>query len=220
MHSVLIVDTPSASEELTTLDTVKSELGIAPDDTRNDARLANFITQASAVCRDYCSTTFGAASYTETFYGSTKSDRLVSQRRPLIELISVSVGQADYSGPRVEHWDTSSPRTELVEGIDYVAEMDTGIIQLLSPGGGWVMPALVYTAGYELLDGLPPSIERACIELIKNYHFASSRDPAMTQENIPGVAERRWSATSDSTVAGVPKYVADLLRPYVWFGFT
>jgi len=194
MNSILVVTTPADSEELTTLETVKAELELT--DGSFDARLTSYITQASAICGDYCNTTFGLASYTETYLAGTSSDLLVLARRPLTTVTSV-----------VEADQTLDPVT------DYMLDKPRGIIQRL-PGNmqgwawgwvgerppslrwGWGQPKIIvtYEAGYGLLDGLPPAIERACIELVKMAYFTGPRDPSLVQINIPGVVERRYSA--------------------------
>lgn len=215
MRSILTVTTPAESEELTTLETVKAELEITVVDF--DARLAAYITQASDDIADWCNTTFGKAGYTQTFFDGTQSDLLVLARKPILSVISI-----------VEADQTLDP------AADYMIDGEAGLIHRL-PGNmqgwawgwsgerppslrwGWAIPKIVvvYEAGFDLLDGLPPTVERACIELVKSMWF-STRDPALSQINIPGVVERRYSASRGdvSTDSALPRSVTDRLQSF------
>lgn len=211
---MLKVTTPSQTEDLTTLDTVKAELGITKD--TSDDNLSRYISDASAICADYCNTTFGLAGYLETFMdGGDGTDKLLLSRRPLVEVSSVTE-----NGKALE------------EDTDYMVDEENGILYRLPKATGWswtqgggypygwwpsASPIVVaYTAGYDLLDSLPRAIERACLGVIREVYFSASRDPTLQSVSIPDVIDRRFSSTrgDTSTEAALSKTVTDLLDRY------
>lgn len=210
---MLEITTPSETEDLTTLATVKADLGIT-DNSRDDA-LNRYISDASAECADYCNTTFGLAGYRETFMeGGDGTDKLLLARRPLVAVASV-----------VENDKT------LVADTDYRVDLANGLVYRLPKSTGWSWTQgyafrpvwwyggtiiVEYTAGYDLLDNLPRAIERACLATIREVYYSAARDPQMARVNIPGVIERTYSAARGDVSAdpALPKAVTDLLERY------
>ena len=203
MNSILTVTTPADSQNLTTLATVKAELGIAVADITKDVQFAIFIDQASGECASYCKRVFGQEAVSEQFRLGlhTRVEELILKRYPVASIISI----------------TEEDGTVLVEGTDYEMDPDNGILWRLSGTErcGWPRGKIVvaYVGGYALLDSLPQTIERACIELVKRYWFDLSRDPQLTQITIPGVIERSWRIAR-ATDPGITPAVTDRLNQF------
>jgi hypothetical protein len=207
MDSILTVVTPADSQDLTTLATVKAELEIT--DISQDVQLALFIDQASGECATYCKRVFGEETVSEQFrlgqgsrlHRRSRTEELILTRYPIASITSI----------------TEEDGTVLVEDVDFEIDPDRGIAWRLSGTErcGWRRgkTVVVYVGGYELLDSLPQTIERACIELVKTYYFASSRDPALRQISLPGVGERQYWVGPKGEPA-LPSAVTDRLDLY------
>lgn len=212
MESILTVIEAAATQDLTTLATVKTALSIAGGES--DALLRALITQASADCADWCGRKFGLETVTETFRlswpglaylapNAGPGDRayrgdLVLTRRPVVSITTVIEAGAT------------------LDSADYALQAEAGILTRLRSDTpcAWLAGtiAVTYAAGYDLVGNLPPAIERACIEVVKALWDAGSRDPALRQINIPGVVERQYWV--DSTAPGLPRSATDRLQFY------
>jgi hypothetical protein len=98
-HSILTVLDAADTEDLTTLDTLKDELGITTND--RDGSLRRIIRQASSDIATYCNRTFGKARYQETFPNEVRALRdwndpsefgIRLRRLPVIEVETVVDG--------------------------------------------------------------------------------------------------------------------------------
>jgi len=222
MESILTVLIPAASQDLTILATAKTMLNIKDTDTTNDAKLALFIQQASNVCADYCNRVFGQETLSEQFrrghlgmgfgfhglgYGGRHGQHsaLKLTRYPVASITSITEND-----------------TVLVAGTDYEFDPADGIVRRLSSGelswGGWPGGTIVvvYVAGYLLLDDMPQRIERACLKLVADYYYSSSRDPMLRSRTQPGGLgdETFWVGGPPSMAGGMPTEIAELLDPY------
>ena len=62
---------------------------------------------------------------------------------------------------------------------------------------------------------MPQQLERACIGLVTDYWFSSSRDPMLRSEEGPGVGRKEfWVDASPAMTGGIPSEIAQLLDPY------
>jgi Phage gp6-like head-tail connector protein len=203
MHKSLEVVTPSACMDLTTLETVKDELGIAQTDTSQDDRLAVLIKQASGVVAEYCNRIFGAEEVTETFWADWPSEQARSfmlSREPVSEIVSVEIDGV-----------VQDPSTYRMANDGHLHRL--GITGL----SFWCLTSTViitYIAGYVLLDDLPYGVERAALSLIKGYHFATGSDPSIRSESIPGVRDVSYQVGSLGDASTLPPEVIALLSPH------
>lgn len=203
MHNSLEIVTPAACMDLTVLETVKSELGIAPADTSQDDRLSMLIKQSSGIIASYCNTVFGAEEVIETFWSDSPFSHersFMLSREPVSEIISVVVDGL-----------TLDPSA-------YRMARDGHLHRLDSIGRSlWCLNSTAvihYIAGYVLLDDLPYGVERAALSLIKDYHFATAQDPKLRSEDIPGLRSVSYQIGNSSSSEDLPPEVVALLTPY------
>ena len=199
--SSLTVITPAESHDLTALETVKTELGLA-DSISEDEKILNWIHQASGAIEDYCGRVFAQETVSESWRLPYAPGEIVALKRiPVTEIISVT--EVD---------------TLLTADTQYEFDSRTGFMWRLSNDARtcWTTGRLVvvYTAGYELLDQLPYAIERACISLVKFYRAKSHQDPLLRSEEIPGVMRYDYQINTIGSDGGLPPDVLSLLEPY------
>lgn len=201
MRSVVTVIAAAESQDLTTLETVKAELGIT--DNLSDNKLLAYIRQASSQCASYCDRVFGLETVEETFIETPWHNALKLRRRPIQLVNSVELAE--------------SP----LDPSEYIVDTEAGLIYrnppLLSYAAyPWPGNIVVnYDAGYELLDFLPHAIERACLLLVSQYWYAAGRDPFLRSEEIPGVATYSYGfGSAQAAGTTLPPEVTALLDPY------
>ncbi len=92
MRRIVTVTSPAESYDLTDLETVKDELGIAVDDDSQDARLTRYITEASAIISDVCQRVFQVEGLTETIYFGNHhhGGSLYLSRKPVTNIFTVA----------------------------------------------------------------------------------------------------------------------------------
>lgn len=198
------VSVAAASRDLTTLATVKTELGIT--DTTLDAWLSAQITQASQAAATYCNRVFAKETLLDYFRLDCGAEKLLLSRQPVASITSV-----------VEDGAT-------LTAADYEFEAATGFLWRLDGSDNrswWAAAKIVAThiSGYELLATLPTDIEKACIVMVKQAYFAKTRDPMVKGESIeiPGVETRRtdlWVGSVPGDNGAIPQEAEGLLGPY------
>lgn len=198
MRSILTVSTAASSYNLTDLSAVKTELGITS--TTEDDKITSWIQQASAFIARYCGRVFAEETLSEQFRLSREESVLQLSRWPVSSITSVTQ-------------DTDSA----LASTDYELDPDKGQVTRLVSAlpVTWTAQKIVvvYVAGYELLGDLPYEIERAAILLVKQYRSASTRDPMLKSEEIPGVLSSTfWVGGPPGGV--IPPEIAALLDPY------
>ena len=197
-----VVVTPGASLDLTTLATVKTELGIT--DTDNDAWLQTKITQTSVAIAPACRRVFQQETVADYFnLGWRSSDEaLVLSRFPVNEVVSVTESNSVLP---VDQYDVDSSK-----GLLWRVRGDCRSAWI----GGRI--AVTYSAGYVLLTTLPHDLEQACILLVKQNYFAKTRDPLIKSVAIPGVSTYDYwvGSTGKGGGGGMPPEVQTLIEPY------
>jgi hypothetical protein len=198
MNSILTVTTAAETQDLTILATVKAEFGIT--DTSEDAKLATWIKQASGMIAVYCNRVFGFETVSEAFRLDTGYARLRLARFPIAAITSVTEDG------------------EVLDTSDYEIDSEAGLLMRLSEDELWSWPAtkitVAYSAGYELLDGLPQDIERACITLVRHLRASSTRDPMAKREEIPDVRTVDYWVGQVGKSGSMPPDVAAILDFY------
>lgn len=196
---IITVTTAAVTHDLTTLDTVRDELGIAADDTSSDARLARWISESSGFIRDYCGRVFAAETVSELWRPDCAMQCLITSRVPVSTITSITEDDV------------------VLTTDEYEADLGNGFLYRLYSDVRCKWTAskivIVYTGGYDLLDGVPYGVEMACIETIKHRESARNRDPMMRSQTIPGELEQVWwvpGAGED----GVPATIRALLDPH------
>jgi hypothetical protein len=198
ISSLLTVLTPASSRALTTLATVKDEIGITSDEA--DARLQRWIDEASERIENYLGRVLASETVRESFRLTSAPHCLQLARRPVTAIASIAVDGVTLASSQYE--------------ID-------GTAGLLYPVSGdrrvrWFACTVIitYTAGYASIAALPRPIEAACLGLIRHRWATRDRDPMLRSLAIPGVVtEQYWvGATGDHN--DMPPEIAALLDPF------
>lgn len=193
-----------SAHALTTIETLKAELGIPADDTSSDKQLARYINAASDAIRAYCSRDFARAHRTDALQGSGAPTLLLSLY-PIVEVHSVKVGDEQLT--------------------DFRVDAEAG---MLWRPGGWPSsnaPNIVveYTGGYvtpeqareddELERNLPYDLEEACVVTAATWalHQGTPRDATILQVEQIRV---HFGAREGEFESLLPIAVRRLLGPY------
>jgi hypothetical protein len=166
---MLSVTAPAASQDLTDLTTVKTELQISGTD--HDTFLTSLITEASRAIMAACGQTLGAETVQQT-------------ERNVCAPLLLARGPAD----------TVSITSVVEDGTTLAAtdyELDGFRLYRLSSDKrvAWSADKVVvtYTRGYSLPASVPVEVERVAIEMIKASYYARARDPGIRSENVQDV---------------------------------
>jgi hypothetical protein len=201
---MLIVNVANTNRDLTTLATVKDELGVT--DNTIDTKLGRYINQASGMIAEYCNRVFAIETVTETmrngprrsyslsnpWHGQQQS--LILQRYPVISIVSLAENDI------------------LLDPSAYEVDAANGEIQRLDNSQYSLWSAskitITYSAGFTLPTGLPSGIERACIMLVKQFAASGDRDPMVQSERSDGVGSTQFFNASGT---GLPPEVEGLI---------
>jgi Phage gp6-like head-tail connector protein len=195
-----VIVMPGASLDLTTLATVKLELGIT--DTEQDAWLQTKITQTSVAIASACGRVFQLETVADHFNLGWQScdDALILSRYPISEVVSITESNQVLPADQYEFQSSN--------GLLYRVR---GAYRSAWTGGRIIV---TYSAGYELLQTLPHDLEQACLLLMKQSYFAKTRDPMIKGVAIPGVSTYDYWVGGVGQGGGMPPEVKTLLAPY------
>lgn len=201
MRSILSVTTAATVRNLTTLDRVKSELGIT--DNASDILLTAKIKEASSDINARA----WADPYevvTQTFWNVACEEYLILRRRPNVSVTTVTVDD--------------------VATTDYRIDAETGLLYCLDASGypiSWTACksiVLVYSAGYTMPGqtgaNLEPALEAACIELMQSYWASRGRDPLIRSEDVPGLGSVQYWVGAVGESGDLPPSVESRITPF------
>lgn len=198
MHKLRILAS-SPTQDLTTLETVKTQLGVTG--TTQDAYLTDSIRFASSAIAHYLGYPRGLGRETliETFYGVTEEETLLLDNwiDTTVESISTEVEPLT-----PDQW---------INDMGQVYRLDSGRQALW-----WAERVDVqYSAGYVLLDSLPFAIERACVMTVQAMQASRGRDPLLKRVEVPGVGvEDYWVGGQPGSNSALPVDAVSLLEPF------
>ncbi len=196
--SLLTVLTPASSRALTTLTTIKDEIGITDDSA--DARLQRWIDDESERIETYLGRVLASETVRETFRLTGAPGCLRLARRPVTAITSIAVDGVMLASDQYE--------IDATAGLFYPISGEQRV--------RWFACTVIvtYTAGYTSIGALPRPIETACIGLLRHRWAARDRDPMLRSLAIPGVVtEQYWvGATGDD--GAMPPEIAALLDPF------
>lgn len=192
MRSILTVSVVAASTRLTTLETVKTALGITDD--ANDVQIDDQIERVSAEIAKYIgvragadgNVTLGRETVVETFRGVCAAEVLLLSRFPVSSLTSVVADGTTLAG------------------TDYELDAATGMLYRLSGDHRchWYGTKIVFTyvAGWLLPEdgtnrNLPQDIEDAAIAAIAASNSMRGRDPMLRSETVVGVGSQEYAVS-------------------------
>lgn len=203
MDSIVTVIEAAESYDLTTLETVKAELGVTGD--TDDAYLSGQITRFSRRIASFCNRVFALERVSEEIVLGRELDKLMLSRVPVAGIVSVTVGG------------------ETLDGDGYKLDRAKGVLWRMCGGTPtrWTAGTVVvtYTAGWRLPGDperdLPEDVEGACIDLVKRQWYGRARDPALRSVTVPDVvSEQYWGGENAPTTGGIPNDVAGALKVY------
>lgn len=189
-------------DALTTLEALKTELGIPADDTTQDEALARAVNAASDAIRRYCRRDFARSEVTEQLQGNG-SPRLLLARTPVVDVFAMHL----WDDPIDLDTITIDRDSGILTGRNVWPESDVPNVTV-EYVGGYVTPAQA-SAGQD--RDLPFDIEEACLII------ASTRVQAMGQPvdaQIMQVEQIRVHF-SDGGRQSLPLAATVLLDPYV-----
>ena len=214
-----------ATNALTTLDTVKGELGIT--DASQDDTLTRYINMASDFAEQYCATEFFYEEDIEEKVAGYGSMFLQVSRVPLLSIDSISLGGDDLDSDNYEiHPDGAEGRIYFLSGTTWTAASLDVIDTTTLPGSERREYIVTYTGGYitpkqedEAVGTrtLPWDLEDACISMVNNRYAMKGKDSGVKSEKLLS-----WAVTyGDSGTSGqsrgrsfVSQDVIDVLDNY------
>lgn len=205
MRSIATVTTPPERVALTTLERVKAELAITGD--TSDELLVAKILEASSDIEAQCRRGFGTRGLTERVWGEPGYAEFFSLRQyPVASITSVTVDDV------------------AVDSDEYRLDGDTGLLYRLDASGylctwQWCKDVvIVYSGGYEMPGSenptLPASLQAACVLLMNSYWTARGRDPALRQEDIPGLGSASYWVGAVGESGQLPPEVMSRILPF------
>jgi hypothetical protein len=183
MQQILNVLTPATSQDLVSLEDMKTKFFIPDTDTSKDALLQEIITNTSEQIALMCNRVFGYEAVEETFYqleDGCFTQRLYLSRWPVALADITSLTQ---DGVDIAPWLSPIPGAITPAGTPpptCVLEQDTGTLYMPSFLGTWGgVIDVEYSGGYKLPDGAPGSLKFAAEAVIRESYTSWLRDPAL-----------------------------------------
>lgn len=217
------VATPATIKWLTTLATLKADLGITTGD--EDVYLEEKISQVSAAVVSYLkvpkasdgTATLGAESLVETFrfepasLGSANPRKhLILARRPVTQVASVTVGTVTLDPSQYELDGAAGLLLRLRS--DRMSSWDGCSKVVVANTAGWLLP----DKGTDRT--LPFDIESAVISMIRQARSAKDRDPMVKAEWTTDIERIEYWVGSTGVNGAFPPDVAGLLEPFRYRG--
>lgn len=203
------VVTAATSTEMTTVATVRRELGDAAA-AAADEDIRRWIQQHSAAAVRHLNRQIAKETVLDIF----RADWPRIDGSGLLKPVDVLM---------LSRWPVASITSVVEDGTtltadDYEVVEDIGELWRLKDDARvcWVNAkiSITYQAGWEMVDELPADLERAVIVMVKGSVFSASRDPMLKQESVPGVLEQSfWVGSVGDNSAIAPEALA-LLEPY------
>lgn len=185
--SVTVI-TPAEAKRLTTVENVRSDLGLKSDDPPS-AVIERFIDQASARAASFCRRRFGREAVRERIklHGAATSPDggLLLSCEPVGAITSLSLDGvvllpgAYEAGERFVHFLSDGER-----------RCWRGRLVVIEYEAGWLLPD--EDRGSSTAPDLPADIEHAVIQLVGASLSAVGRDMMLKSENVDGVLSQSW----------------------------
>jgi hypothetical protein len=199
MDSNVTVINAAASQDLTTLATVKTIMGITG--SAQDALISLLIPMGSNEVASFCNRVLGQETVSQRFFLNwhDRPEILQLDRFPVASIASVTEGD------------------QVLSASDYLLDAPNGRLRRLSSDVQtcWSSQKIVveYVGGYALLGELPNAIETACIKRVSMLLHEAGRDPSVRQISIPGVIERSYWVGAEASDP-VIKDIERMLNPF------
>jgi hypothetical protein len=195
------VTSAAEDRDLITLDDLREQLRIKPNDTANDTWLTKVIGRTSRQAEQYCHRVFVSQSYTDTFRGGKRG----AAGEPLI----LSQAPVDPTSIAV-----------LLDGValdpaaDFGLDQAAGLVYRLSEPMCWQSTTSLvvsFTAGF--LE-IPDDVQQAVLDLCTMDNSGRGRDPMLRAQESPGLGRQEYWVGGVPGGATIPQDIAGLLNPY------
>jgi hypothetical protein len=210
---MLTITTPAAARDFTTVEAVKRQLALQTE--AEDARIAQWIEQASDAIRTWCDREFSRQTYTEKLAGHGGT-LLTLARAPIVSVASVALKGEPVVDYAIE--DAEAGLLFREQGWAETVALGWHLIGSPHPRGDLPHYTVLYVAGYllptEENSTLPRDIERGCIELVKWYRSgkAGKSGGAVSSKRVGDVSLSYFDEGAEEPQ--LPREVRGLLRPW------
>lgn len=209
--------TAAASEDLTDLNTVWTELGITSGPA--DPYLSLQITSASKYLATQCNRTFAVETVRDDFtvsgvYGGSYTwcgdyvRSLFLSRWPIVPATT----PPDDTVPAIV---LTEGGVTLVEDTDFTVDYATGELLRINADGTTYWPvtaiSVTYTAGYVTP---PADLVEGVLRIVRARYYAQKRDPALKGEVVPGVYEAQYWISDSAMGGNMTPDVSDIIDNY------
>jgi hypothetical protein len=194
------VTEPATDRTLVSLDDLREQLRVRPNDTANDAWLTKIIARTSRQAERYCNRIFVPQGYTDTFAGGASGETgepLILSQAPIDPAtITITIDEAALAATDI--------------GLDQFA----GLVYRLTSPMRWTSTtalAVAYTAGF---DPIPDDVQQAVLDLCTMDNSGRGRDPMLRATESPGLGRQEFWVGGPPGGASIPQDIAGLLNPY------
>ena len=195
------VSVAALNRALITLDDLREQLRVNPNDTANNAWWTKVIARTSRQAERYCDRIFVVQSYADTFRGNTTGDPgepLILAQAP-VDPVTMSV---------IVDGATLDPVNDY--GLDQLA----GLVWRTSEPMRWTSTSTLvvhYTGGFA---SIPDDVQQAVLELSVGENSGRGRDPMLRASETPGLGRQEYWVGGMPGGAGIPQDIAAMLGPY------
>jgi hypothetical protein len=192
--------TPAENRQLVTLDDLREQLRVRPNDTANDAWLTKVIDRSSRAAERYCSRVFAVQGYVDTFL----SGIVGLANEPLI------LSQAPVDPETIE------PTLDgvVLGATGYALQPLVGHLWRTGDATSWSSTSglsVAYTAGFA---EIPPDVQQAVLDLCTMENAGRGRDPMLRASESPGLGRQEYWVGGMPGGSLIPQDIASLLNPY------
>jgi hypothetical protein len=191
------VTVPAIDRKLVSLDDLREQLRVKPNDTANDSWLSKVINRTSRQAERYCNRIFVPQGYAETFVGTSTnaSEPLILSQAPIdpTSLVVTLDGT-------------------VLDARAYTLDEFAGLLYRFT--AGWsISTSLVvaYTAGF---DPIPPDVEQAVLDLCVMENSGRGRDPMLRASESPGLGRQEFWVGGLPGSPAIPQEIAASLDTY------
>jgi hypothetical protein len=194
------VTTAASDHDLVTLDDLREQLRLKPNDTANDAWLTKTIARTSRQAERFCNRIFVVQTYIDTFRGNVSGE----VGEPLV-LAQAPVDPASL---------TITIDTVALDPSGYGLDQDAGLVYQLADPTYWTSGSSLvaqYVAGF---SPIPDDVQQAVLELCTIENSGRGRDPLLRASESPGLGRQEYWVGGLPGGATIPQDIAGLLYPY------
>ena len=195
------VSVAAASHALVTLDDLREQLRVNPNDTANNTWWTKTIERASRQAEGYCNRVFVQQTYVDTFAGGSSA---ASDAEPLI------LSNAPVDPASVVVSIDGAPLDVSLYGVD----QESGLLYRTDQQSWSSATSLVvsYVAGF---DPIPDDIQLAVIDLCTMDNSGRGRDPLLRASESPGLGRQEYWVGGPPGGGSIPQDIAFVLDGYL-----